>query len=156
MSTYVYRSSAGQELEVELPIGTAPKAIKRGGVNFQRYYGPETIPVFRTLSPLDRGEKPSVSHSLPTFYGYGQRETCWKERMQKLDLEDTPHRRMQVYKAGLGPKPKEIVRRSREAAARAGALDKFTKRGKPIARTKREVGYHLDTAKKVGDDLAFD
>ena len=156
MSTYVYRSATGQEVELDLPIGTAPKAIRRGGVNFQRYYGVETLPVFRVMSPLDRGEKPSISSQLPQFYGFGQRETCWKERMQKLDIEDTPHRRQQVYKAGLGPKPKEIVRRSREAAARAGALDKFTKRGKPIARTKREVGYHLDTAKKKGDLLAWD
>jgi hypothetical protein len=156
MSTYVYASASGAKIEREYPIGTAPASVTEKGVVFSRHYGMDTIPIFRTLSPLDRGEKPSISSSLPTYYGYGQRETCWKEKMQQLDLEDTPHRRMQVYKAGLGPKPKEIVRRSREAAARAGALDRFTKRGKPMAVTKRGVGYHLDTAKRVGDKLDWD
>jgi len=153
---FVYQSADGEKVQGDFPIGQAPKSLQVGEVIYERYYGPETMPVFRVMSPLDRGEKPSISSQLPQFYGFGQRETCWKERMQKLDIEDTPHRRQQVYKAGLGPKPKEIVRRSREAAARAGALDRFTKRGKPIARTKREVGYHLDTAKKKGDLLAWD
>lgn len=150
MSTYVYRSSAGKEIEADLPIGTAPKAITRGGVKYRRVY---TVPILRELSPLDRGDKPSIAHSLPLYYGYGQRETVWKEHMEKLGIEDTPHRRKQVYKAGFGPKPKEIVRRSREAAIKAGAAEGFTKDGKVLARTKGAVQDVVARARDRGDAL---
>ena len=147
MSTYVYRHGS-RTIEREFPMGTAPAKIGR----YERVY---TMPVIRPLTPLERGDKPSIAHSLPSFYGYGQRETVWKEHMRNADIEDTPHRRWQMMQAGLAPKPKYIEKRSREAAAKAGALDRFDKKGRPIARNKREVGRVLDTAKKVGDSLEW-
>jgi hypothetical protein len=153
VSLYVYKSASGSVVEASFPIGKAPKSLRRGGVIHKRVY---TMPVVRQLTPLDRGDRPCVSHQLPQYYGYGQRETCWKERMQQLGIEDTPHRRMQVTKANMGPKPQEILRRTKEAAAKAGALDHFDKKGRPMARTKRGIGRHLETAKRIGDTLGWD
>lgn len=153
MSTYLYRSKDGKTIEVDRPIGKAPQRIRKNGKTFNRVI---TMPVVRQLSALDRGDRPSICHQLPAYYGYGQREQCWKERMEQLGVEDTPHRRMQVTKAKLGPNPRYIEQRSREAAAKAGALDGFDKKGRPIARTKRGVGLHLETAKRIGDDLKWD
>ena len=153
MSTYVYESRAGERIEVEYPIGTAPASVRR---KKKRYKRAITIPNLKTLSPLDRGDKPSISHQLPRWYGYGQRETVWKEHMQKLGLDDTPHRRRQLAQCDMGPDPRYIMRRSREAALKAGKADKFTKGGKPLATTKRGVGFHLDTAKKFDDPVGWD
>lgn len=140
-------SRAGQIVEAEYPIGKAPKWIVRGGMRFARHY---TMPVVRNLNSFERGEKPSISHQLPKWYGFGQREQCWKERMQQLGVEDTPHRRRQVLHANLGPSPKYVEKRSREAAAKAGALEHFDKSGKPKAVTKHKgVGYHIETSKRI-------
>lgn len=145
---YVY-AHRGHQIEKEFPIGKAPPKVGR----YVRVY---TAPVIRQLSPMDRGDRPARSWQLPTWYGHGQRETCWKEKMQQLGVEDTPHRRSQVLKAGLGPKPRDIDLRSKEAAYKAGDMESFDRRGRPIARTKRGVGKHLETAKRLGDPLAWD
>jgi hypothetical protein len=153
MSLFQYRAKDGSVIELERPIGQAPKSVTRKGVKFARVY---TMPMLRELTPMERGDKPSVSHQLPTYYGYRQREKCWSEFMQKHGLENTHRRRSQCIKAGIGPTPRYIERRSREAAAQAGALDRFDKRGRVIARSKREVGRNLDTAKKLGDSISWD
>lgn len=151
---FCYRSNSGEVIDWEAPIGKAPTSVQIGEVVYERFYGAENK-VLKQLTPLDRGDKPSVSHQLPAYYGYGQREQVWKEHMQRADIEDTPHRRWQMRQAGLVPSPKYIEKRSREAAAKAGVLDRFDKKGRPIARSKREVGRVLDTAKKVGDSLEW-
>jgi len=152
MATYQYKSSAGEVFEIERPMGEAPKSVRVEGVVYYRVY---TQPTIRTLSAFERGEKPSVSSQLPTYYGYRQGDKCWREFFQKNGCEDTPANRTACRKAGFGPQPKYIERRSREAAAKAGALDRFSPKGQPIARSKREVGRNLDTAKKLGDSLEW-
>ena len=150
MSTFVYRSKDGEVLERDYPIGKAPKTVRKGVIRFDRVY---TVPTVRQLSPMDRGDRPSISHQLPRYYGFGQRETCWKERMQQLGLEDTPMRRKQVTKANLGPKPREIDRRSREAAAKAGALDRFDKKGRVMAKSKSQARENVSRGRDMGDTL---
>ena len=150
MSTYVFGSASGAKIEREFPIGTAPASVTEKGVMFERVY---TVPTIRQLSPMDRGDRPSISHQLPRYYGFGQRETCWKERMAQLGLEDTPHRRKQVTKANLGPKPRDIDRRSREAAAKAGALDRFDKKGRVMARSKSQARENVSRGRDMGDTL---
>lgn len=145
---YVYQYR-GRTKEIEYPMGEAPQRVGR----YVRVY---TAPTLKQLSPLDRGDKPAISHQLPTWYGFGQRETVWREHMQRHDIEDTPHRRRQMIQAGIVPNPKYIEKRSREAALKAGAGKHFTRDGKPLACTKRETGYHLDTAKKKGDSISWD
>jgi hypothetical protein len=73
--------------------------------------------------------------------------------MQQLGLEDTPHRRKQVTKANLGPKPREIDRRSREAAAKAGALDRFDKKGRVMAKSKSQARENVSRGRDMGDTL---
>lgn len=157
MATYCFQSADGSVIERDAPMTNAPKVGSIIVVRGKRYRRIMLVPVLKELNAMERGEKPSISHQLPTYYGMRAGEETWERHMQAIEKEHGippgPIARKFLTQQGLAPSNKLIERNSKAKAERAGVLDRYDKKGRPIARNKREVGRVLDTAKRVGDVL---
>ena len=146
---FCYLHPDGRVLEHVAPIGQAPKTIDVDGVACARYYGAGTAPMLKNLSAFDRGEKPSRSRQFPTWYGFRQRDAAWGHFLNSNGLDNTQQNRHLCIKGGVGPTPRQIEYASRAAAEKAGALDRFDKKGNLMAGTKAQAMANIDTAKRV-------
>jgi hypothetical protein len=149
---YGYLARDGQEIEVDRPIGKAPQCVKRNGKLYRRVYS--------TAAPICNefvmGRRPSRSSQLPPYYGYLSHNGVWKRRLNALGLDDCKESRKFARDQGLAPHAKDFIEEGRRNASRAGRGDRFDKKGKPLAATKRGVMEHLETAKRVGDVVDWD
>lgn len=149
---YGYKARDGQEIEVDRPIGTAPKCVRRGGKLFRRVY---TVgaPI---CNDFVMGRKPSKSSQLPRYYGHLDYNAVWSRRLNGMGLPNTPETRRFARDKGLAPGAKAFLAEGKRNAERAGRLDKFDKVGRPMAGTLKTVQEHIGRGADLGDSISWE
>lgn len=151
----MFEARDGTRVEREYPVGKAPqlgRAIRVKGRIYRRIY--VTAPVH--VSGFAMGRRASVSHQLPTYYGFRDSDAVWKRHLARMGLDDSKQTRRFAREVGAPPKPVQFEAEARRNAERAGALDKFDKKGRPRASTLREVHGHVARGRNLGDELGWD
>lgn len=153
MSVFEYRHPDGRVIEREAPIGKAPKSIRVGGKVCPLI---PSMPARVCMDSFSRGEKPSISRQLPSYYGFRDREGCYREWMQSRGVEFTPERMKAAVKSGLGPTPAEQNEHARRRALKAGSIGEFDRKGRVKATSKRGEYQHISRGRDMGDEVRLD
>jgi hypothetical protein len=148
---YLFRAADGSETEREYPMGKAPclgEAVVVHGKTYRRCYDIAALKVAPNIR--------SRSHQLPSWYGFRNSDTVWARHLRKLGLDNTSANRQMCVKAQRAPKPAQFDLEAKRNADRAGKLDCFDKRGRPVATSLRGVHGHVARGQAMGDDLKWD
>ncbi len=152
---YAFEAADGTRIAREYDMGKAPKLgcpIRVGRKTYRRIY--DTAPVH--VSDFAAGRRRSVSYQLPTYYGFRNSDAVWKRHLNRIGLDDTKDSRRFARDRGLEPPKVLFEAEARRNAAKAGKLDSFDEKGRPVASTLKGTRDHVGRGRSMGDEIDFD